>query len=116
MHALVIDDVMLSNNFANDSGGAFYSGTSLFDITRTSVSANNLAFVGGGRPVLWETVMSVQALGKSAFIGIIAEFGGATYTSIGVLVIDRDTIFSNNAVPPERWHSVQRSISTNYFR
>ena len=94
----VIGDAVLSNNFANDSGGAFYSGNSSIDITGTIVWVNNSAFVGGGGLMLWETAMHVQVLGKTAFMGNTAEFGGAAYMSTSMLVLYGGIHFSENTV------------------
>lgn len=94
----VMGDMLLSNNFASDSGGAFYGGLSVINISGTAVWKNKSALVGGGGLNLWASNMDVQPLAEAEFIGNIAGFGGAAYMSTSTFAMDGDVLFSDNTV------------------
>ncbi|CAM9481399.1 unnamed protein product, partial [Laminaria digitata] len=95
----VTGDMLLSKNFANDSGGALYGGLSDIDIIAgTVVLENNSAVNGGGGLVMLETVLHVHTLGEAEFVGNKAGFGGAAYTSASTLLVDGGVRFAENTV------------------
>lgn len=95
---LLSGDTLLSDNFARDEGGAFYSRISAFDIAGTAIWENNSALSRGGALSMSETTWHVKALGKTIFVGNVAEIGGAAYTANSVVVFDGDADFTENHV------------------